>query len=107
MTWFCHPQRDERHEGRTELIIEASTRTALRKGNWIMIPPYQGNAIARHVNIELGNSDVFQLYNLDEDIGEQNNRAVSDPEKLKEMIEAFVRIRGNEAKEVVKLSSDK
>ena len=46
------------------------------------------------VNIELGNSDAFQLYNLDTDLGQQQNLASSEPEKLREMIEAFERIRG-------------
>ncbi len=92
----------ENNLGRDELIIEANTRTALRKGNWVMIPPYDGNPVAKLVNIELGNSDKYQLYNLVEDIGEQNNLAKSNPEKLKEMIETFVRIRGEEAVEIVK-----
>jgi arylsulfatase A-like enzyme len=80
--------------GRKSLILEASSRTALRKGDWIMIPPYNGPAIAKEVNIELGNSKEFQLYNLKEDIGQQNNLAKSNPEKLKEMVDAFVDIRG-------------
>src|SRR5690606_11411347 len=29
-------------QGRTELILEATSRTALRKGDWVMIPPYNG-----------------------------------------------------------------
>ena len=47
------------------------------------------------VNIELGNSDEYQLYNLKDDIGEQNNLADSNKEKLEEMFDAFKRIRGN------------
>jgi len=81
-------------QGREELILEATTRTALRKGNWILIPPYDGPEINKNVNIELGNSDVYQLYNLDEDIGEKNNLAESNMEKLEEMIAAFEKIRG-------------
>jgi arylsulfatase A-like enzyme len=81
-------------QGREELIIEATTRTALRKGDWAMIPPYQGPAVNKSVNIELGNSSEFLLYNLNDDIGQQNNLAKSEPEKLQEMIEAFQKIRG-------------
>lgn len=81
-------------KGREELIIEANRKTALRKGNWVLIPPYKGRRIAREVNIELGNSKDFQLYNLKEDIGQQNNLAKSNPEKLKEMIATFESIRG-------------
>jgi len=81
-------------QGRTELILEATSRTALRKGDWILIPPYKGPAINKQVNIELGNADIYQLYNLEEDPGEQNNLADSNPEKLKEMISTFKEIRG-------------
>jgi arylsulfatase A-like enzyme len=83
-------------QGRDHLILEATSRTALRKGDWIMIPPYKGPAINRHVNIELGNSDSYQLYNLREDIGQQNNLAKEKPEKLKEMIKLFEEIRGTD-----------
>ncbi|MDC2995773.1 sulfatase-like hydrolase/transferase [Flavobacteriaceae bacterium] len=54
-------------KGRDELIIEASTRTAFRKGDWVMIPPYKGPEVSENVNIELGNSLNFMLYNLKED----------------------------------------
>lgn len=83
-------------EGRKELILEASTRTALRQGDWVMIPPYKGPAINTQVNIELGNSDQFQLYHLTEDLGQQQNLVGTYPEKLQEMIAAFERIRGTE-----------
>ncbi len=91
------------NQGREELIIEAATRTALRKGNWAMIPPYKGPAINRNVNIELGNSAEFQLYNLEDDIGEQKNLAKSHPEKLKEMIESFQNIRGTKFQNIEQL----
>jgi arylsulfatase A-like enzyme len=81
-------------EGREELILEATSRTALRKGEWILIPPYDGPEISKNVNIELGNSDVYQLYNLDKDIGQRNNLAETDKERLEEMITAFEMIRG-------------
>lgn len=89
--------------GRESLVIEATTRTALRKGNWIMIPPYKGAAIHKAVNIELGNAKAYQLYNLKEDIGQTNNLAQSKPEKLKEMIAEFERIRGKQYNETMKL----
>jgi arylsulfatase A-like enzyme len=82
--------------GREELILEATSRTALRQGNWIMIPPYKGPAVQKAVNIELGNSPEFQLYNLEEELGQQTNLAEKEPEKLQEMIESFEKIRGKE-----------
>lgn len=82
--------------GREDLVIEATSRTAFRKGNWVMIPPYKGRAINKSVNIELANDDVYQLYNLRNDIGEQNNLAESNKEKLAEMVAAFEAIRGTD-----------
>jgi arylsulfatase A-like enzyme len=79
---------------REALILEATSRTALRRDDWIMIPPYGGPEINKNVNIELGNSKEFQLYNLSNDIGQQKNLAQTNPEKLKEMIAYFEDIRG-------------
>jgi len=90
-------------KGRDELILEATTRTALRKGDWILIPPYAGPAVNKMVDIELGNSDDYQLYHLKEDIGEQNNLAETNKEKLEEMITTFEEIRGKDYKNVQKL----
>ena len=83
----------ENKDGREELVIEAMTRTALRKGYWVMIPPYAGPAVNPNVNIELGNSRDYQLYHLKEDLGQQNNLAQTQPEKLDEMIKVFEAIR--------------
>lgn len=91
------------NKGRDELILEATSRTALRKGNWAMIPPYDGPAKNKSVNIELGNSQEFQLYDLSSDIGQQKNQAKENPEKLQEMIETFKKIRGAEFKNIQQL----
>ena len=90
-------------QGREELVLEATSRTALRKGDWVLIPPYKGPAKQTQVNIELGNSKEFQLYNLKEDIGQQNNLAKSEPEKLQELIKTFENIRGTKFQEVEQL----
>ncbi|MDD4225325.1 MAG: arylsulfatase [Mariniphaga sp.] len=90
-------------EGRKELIIEATSRTALRKENWALIPPYKGPAINNNVNIELGNSEKYLLFNLDKDINQQDNLAETEPEKLKEMIETFEKIRGIDFQEIEQL----
>ncbi|MEK9516831.1 MAG: arylsulfatase, partial [Flavobacteriaceae bacterium] len=83
-------------QGRDELVLEATSRTAFKKGDWVMIPPYKGPERNKMVNIELGNASDFQLYHLAEDIGQQNNLADSQPEKLQEMLTAFEAIRGND-----------
>ncbi|MEX0882378.1 MAG: sulfatase-like hydrolase/transferase, partial [Cyclobacteriaceae bacterium] len=86
----------ESQDGRETLVLEATTRTALRHQNWIMIPPYEGPALNKKVNIELGNDDEFQLYDLSQDKGQQKNLAQEKPEKLKELVDVFVNIRGED-----------
>lgn len=90
-------------EGREELVLEATSRTAFRKGDWVLIPPYKGAAVAAYVNIELGNDANWQLYNLKEDISQQNNLAEENKEKLQEMIESFEMIRGKNYSSIQKL----
>lgn len=82
--------------GREALVLEATSRTALRQGDWLMIPPYSGPAVNKSVNIELGNAEDFQLYNLKDDIGQRNNLADAQPEKLREMVAVFETLRGKE-----------
>ncbi len=80
--------------GRSELVIEATSRTALRQGDWVMIPPYKGKPKNEEVNIETGTAPVYQLYNLKSDIGQQKNLSETHPERLQKMIKAFESIRG-------------
>ncbi|MFS4493424.1 sulfatase family protein [Maribacter sp. 2308TA10-17] len=93
----------KKDKGREALVLEATSRTALRKGDWLFIPPYQGPVIEEQVNIELGNDTGFQLFNLKEDIGQQQNLAESNPKKLSEMLERFEKIRGTDYKKVEQL----
>ena len=90
-------------KGREELIIEATSRTALRKGDWAMIPPYKGPAINKDVNIKLGNFREYQLFNLADDKKEQKNLAGEYPKKLEEMKKTFEKIRGNDFNNVEQL----
>jgi len=83
-------------QGRTDLIIEATTRIALRHKNWVMIPPYRGEAIIESVNIEIGNSNSYQLYDLSIDKGQQKNSAETNPKKLQELIRIFEDKRGSD-----------
>lgn len=82
-------------KGRDNLVIEASNRLAFRKGDWVLIPPHKGNPIAKEVNIELGNSPQYQLFNLKTDPAEQKNLAQSNAKKLAEMKAAMKEIVGN------------
>ena len=83
------------NKGRESLVIEANTKTAFRKGDWLMIPPYSGDAILPEVNIEVGNSPEYQLYNLKEDVGQKHNLAKIQPKILSQMIKEFEAVRGD------------
>ncbi|SDL32398.1 sulfatase family protein [Kriegella aquimaris] len=89
--------------GREEMVLEATSRTAFRKGDWAMIPPYKGAAINKSVNIELGNDSEYQLYNLKEDLGQTKNLAKENPQKLQEMVNAYEAIRGKSDSEIKEL----
>ncbi|MBB5268908.1 sulfatase-like hydrolase/transferase [Algibacter amylolyticus] len=85
--------------GRTELVIEAMSKTALRKDEWVMIPPHKGPKVMKSQNIVTGSLGDYQLYNLINDIGEQENLAQSNASKLHEMIKVFEDIKGEDKKE--------
>ncbi|WP_281614886.1 arylsulfatase [Flammeovirga sp. SubArs3] len=86
--------------GREELILEATSRTAFRKNDWLLIPPYEGPIALKKVKIEIGNSDQIQLYNLKEDPSQQNNLAKIHPDKVAQMMQAFKAVRGDFKKDV-------
>ena len=90
-------------EGRNEMVIEATSRTAFKKGDWVIIHPYEGPAPNLMVQIEFGNDSDFQLYNIAKDIGQQNNLADTQPEKLQEMLAALEAIRGDDYGKTEKL----
>jgi arylsulfatase A-like enzyme len=87
-------------EGRKDLIIEATSRTAYIKGDWVMIPPYRGHEILQNKGIETGNLGQFQLYNLTQDPYQNKNLAISKPDKLKEMVKGFEAERGSDYDEI-------
>ncbi|NJB85413.1 arylsulfatase A-like enzyme [Lewinella marina] len=93
----------ESQEGRRDLVLEATSRTALRRDDWLMIPPYTGLALLEEVQIETGNNDSYQLYKLSEDPGQRINLAEELPEKLTEMVTAFENIRGKDYANTKKL----
>ncbi len=90
-------------KGRENLVLEASGRTALRQGDWVLVPPYKGQAMNKSVNIELGNSPEYQLYNLADDLGQQRNLAKENVEKVKEMADILESIQGKKAGDVPEL----
>ncbi len=78
---------------RENLILEASGRTALKQNNWVLIPPYSGNAVSKYTNVELGNADQYQLYDLNEDPQQSNNLATTQLEKLELMKATYQKLK--------------
>ena len=61
-----------------------------------MIPPYSGPSISKNVNIEIGNDERYQLYNLKEDISQIKNLAKTETEQL-ELLTRFRVIRNEKS----------
>ncbi len=82
------------NEGREGLVIEATTRTAYIKDNWVLIPPYDSPEYLPTKGIETGSSKNYQLFNIAEDYSQEENLADSNQKKLEEMKNEFKTIRG-------------
>lgn len=89
-------------QGRENLIIEATGKTALRSGDWLYIPSYKGTNFREAVGIEVGNLPYEQLYNLKKDKSQKSNLASSNPEKIEELKEIFIQLRGENYQKGVK-----
>lgn len=78
-----------------EWLVEhaANGRLSIIKGDWKLIETGPGPKMNVNVNIELGNDTVPQLYNLKEDIGEENNLAAGNPAAVKELTDLLNRIK--------------
>jgi arylsulfatase A-like enzyme len=69
--------------GRRAVVQEGTSGLALRCGEWKFIPPHQGGPLMK--SGRSGNSLQPQLYNLDNDPAENENLALQNPEKLREL----------------------
>ena len=76
-------------------MLEEAFTFALRNGNWKYIEPYskQPPEWFNNKDIESGLEKTDQLYNLDNDINEQNNVAEEYPEKVREMKNMLEKIK--------------
>jgi arylsulfatase A-like enzyme len=79
-------------DGRDHLVEHAGT-LSLIQGDWKYIEPGKGARFNKNTNTELGNDPQPQLYNLRDDLGEKNNLAAQNPEKVQEMAALLRRIR--------------
>jgi arylsulfatase A-like enzyme len=73
-----------------DYVVEAAGTLSVSDGEWKYIAPSDGRSYDSYTNIELGNSKEEQLYNLKDDVNEQNNLIASHPEiaaRLKAVLE--------------------
>jgi len=76
----------DRKKGRTYIVQHALNGTlSLIKGDWKYIEPATGPKILPVTNIELGNSQVPQLFNIKADPKEEHNSYQDYPKVLKQM----------------------
>lgn len=71
-------------KGRTH-VIEQSGTLSIVQGNWKYIKPNKGPAYNPKIDIEYGNDESEQLYDLSRDPSERYNLATSVPAKLSEL----------------------
>ncbi|MGJ8640291.1 MAG: sulfatase family protein [Opitutaceae bacterium] len=72
--------------GRDNLVTEGiGSKTVLRKGDWVYIPPHEGPEKMPFKDIETGCLLKPQLYNLGTDIGQRNDLADDHPETIREL----------------------
>jgi arylsulfatase A-like enzyme len=78
--------------GRTQLV-EQGGPTSLRDGDWKFIPASPGTAKNKNTNSETGNAPGPQLYDLSQDIGESQNLANTQQDRVKAMASALEKAR--------------
>jgi arylsulfatase A-like enzyme len=66
-------------------LVEQGAQLALRDQGWKYIPANKGARLISTTKTETGNAPLAQLFNLAEDLGETNNLAAAQPEKVAEM----------------------
>jgi len=82
-----------------EILIEQGGPIAIRKGEWKLIEPRNGQFKDLLTNIEIGNMLQPQLYHLSEDQSEQNNVADKFPEKVKELMDLLQKVKAKTTRE--------
>lgn len=87
------PMLNKTQKGRTVLIEQGLESLAIVKDNWKYIAPNDGPAMNTLTNIELGNAQQPQLYDVNNDPAEKNNLATSHPEKVNELAALLQKIK--------------
>ncbi|MCP4189193.1 MAG: arylsulfatase [Planctomycetaceae bacterium] len=71
-------------KGRSQLVIQGTNSLSYRDGDWKIVAPWKRRGVQ---------SKSFQLFNLADDLGEQNNLAKQHPERLRAMKAQLKKIR--------------
>ncbi|MGL5261668.1 MAG: arylsulfatase, partial [Bacteroides sp.] len=80
-TWLGKSDKE-----RENLVLQnLHNNLTITNGDWKYIKPGPGPRYYDKTDTEYGNSEEPQLYNLKDDIREQNNLAQEYPEKVKEL----------------------
>lgn len=74
-----------------DYVVEVAQTISVSDGEWKYIAPCNRTPYYKITRTETGNSPEEQLYNLREDIGEQNNVASKHPDMVKVMQEVLER----------------
>lgn len=80
-------------DGRKELITEGMFNYAFRQGDWVMIPPYPDLYGDPEEAAFVGFANGYQLYNVKEDVGQQENLAAREPRRLRQMMMRFEQLK--------------
>ena len=73
-------------EGREEVLLEGVQKTKVyRQKNWTYIPPHDRGFYEADKRLEIGCRPDPQLYNLNQDIGQIENVALRNPERVAAM----------------------
>lgn len=73
-------------KGRDWLVLQnAQNNLSITDGRWKYIPAAKGPSYNKHVNIEIGNSEKPQIYDLRKDAGEQKDLSKKQSKKMHEM----------------------
>ncbi|MFI3316280.1 MAG: sulfatase-like hydrolase/transferase [Rikenellaceae bacterium] len=76
---------------RDNMVVEAGSRLAFRKGSYAMMPPYEGEDRNTTGN-EVGTVVDFALFDLAADLSQQTNIAAEQPELLEKIKQEFFEI---------------
>lgn len=80
-------------DARDAIVLEAQGRTAYRKGNYALLPPYKGPQRNITKN-ELGNLPGWSLFDLSQDRMQEHNLAEEQPRLVEEMRQEYEAIVG-------------